>query len=100
LAIQNITSNLISGNLQNTTSSNSSKGTSNTFSNILKKSIDTVNQQQNTSDQMINKLATGGDVDLYQVLIATQKANITMQTALEIRNKAVEGYQEMMRMQV
>ncbi|MBE6183865.1 flagellar hook-basal body complex protein FliE [Heyndrickxia ginsengihumi] len=100
MAIQNITSNLISGNLQNTTSSNSSKGTSNTFSNILKKSIDTVNQQQNTSDQMINKLATGGDVDLYQVLIATQKANITMQTALEIRNKAVEGYQEMMRMQV
>ncbi|MGG1690016.1 flagellar hook-basal body complex protein FliE [Heyndrickxia ginsengihumi] len=95
-----MTSNLISGNLQNTTSSNSSKGTSNTFSNILKKSIDTVNQQQNTSDQMINKLATGGDVDLYQVLIATQKANITMQTALEIRNKAVEGYQEMMRMQV
>ncbi|MCM3022489.1 flagellar hook-basal body complex protein FliE [Weizmannia ginsengihumi] len=90
----------MSGNLQNTTSSNSSKGTSNTFSNILKKSIDTVNQQQNTSDQMINKLATGGDVDLYQVLIATQKANITMQTALEIRNKAVEGYQEMMRMQV
>ncbi|NEY19609.1 flagellar hook-basal body complex protein FliE [Bacillus ginsengihumi] len=100
MAIQNITSNLISGNLQNTTSSNSSKGTSNTFSNILKKSIDAVNQQQNTSDQMINKLATGGDVDLYQVLIATQKANITMQTALEIRNKAVEGYQEMMRMQV
>nr|WP_268812449.1 flagellar hook-basal body complex protein FliE [Heyndrickxia ginsengihumi] len=95
-----MTSNLISGNLQNTTSSNSSKGTSNTFSNILKKSIDAVNQQQNTSDQMINKLATGGDVDLYQVLIATQKANITMQTALEIRNKAVEGYQEMMRMQV
>ncbi|KHD86574.1 flagellar hook-basal body protein FliE [Heyndrickxia ginsengihumi] len=90
----------MSGNLQNTTSSNSSKGTSNTFSNILKKSIDAVNQQQNTSDQMINKLATGGDVDLYQVLIATQKANITMQTALEIRNKAVEGYQEMMRMQV
>jgi len=34
------------------------------------------------------------------VMITAQKASITMQTALEIRNKAVEAYQEMMRMQM
>lgn len=49
---------------------------------------------------LTNKLARGENVDLSQVMIASQKASITMQATLEIRNKAVEAYQEMMRMSV
>ena len=52
------------------------------------------------SDTLTEKLALGQEVDLHEVMIASQKANITMQLTLEIRNKAVEAYQEMMRMQV
>lgn len=45
-------------------------------------------------------MANGENVDLHQVMITAQKASITLQAALEIRNKVVEAYQETMRMQV
>ncbi|WP_394232535.1 flagellar hook-basal body complex protein FliE [Niallia oryzisoli] len=70
------------------------------FSSFLKDSIEKVNQAQVESDKLTEKLALGQNVDLHQVMIASQKASITMQMTLEIRNKAVEAYQEMMRMQV
>ncbi|WP_256240321.1 flagellar hook-basal body complex protein FliE [Bacillus sp. V3B] len=71
-----------------------------TFSSFLKNSIEKVNQTQIESDKMTEKLALGQDVDLHEVMIASQKASVTMQLTLEVRNKAVEAYQEMMRMQV
>jgi len=74
--------------------------TQNSFASFLKESINNVNQAQNESDVLTNKLARGENVDLSQVMIASQKASITMQATLEIRNKAVEAYQEIMRMSV
>ncbi|WP_050614772.1 flagellar hook-basal body complex protein FliE [Bacillus testis] len=71
-----------------------------TFSSMLKQSLNEVNATQIQSDALTNQLANGGQVDLHSVMIASQKANIMMQTTLEVRNKAVEAYQEMMRMQV
>ncbi|WP_258921676.1 flagellar hook-basal body complex protein FliE [Heyndrickxia coagulans] len=70
------------------------------FSDLLKQSVNELNKQQNNSDNMITKLSNGENVDLYQVMVAVQKANLSMQAALEVRNKAVEGYKEMMQMQV
>ncbi|PTY75915.1 flagellar hook-basal body complex protein FliE [Heyndrickxia sporothermodurans] len=70
------------------------------FSDFLKKSIEDVNQSQIDSDILTKKMANGENVDLHQVMITAQKASITLQAALEIRNKVVEAYQETMRMQV
>ncbi|MFB6466635.1 flagellar hook-basal body complex protein FliE [Cytobacillus sp. Hz8] len=70
------------------------------FASVLKESINQVNEAQVTSDKLTEKLASGQDVDLHEVMIAGQKANITLQATIEIRNKAIEAYQEMMRMQV
>ncbi|MDQ0270233.1 flagellar hook-basal body complex protein FliE [Cytobacillus purgationiresistens] len=70
------------------------------FAEMLKHSIDTVNDGQIQSDQMTEKLARGEKVDLHDVMIASQKASVSMQLTLEVRNKAVEAYQEIMRMQV
>ncbi|MBU8877827.1 flagellar hook-basal body complex protein FliE [Bacillus sp. FJAT-29790] len=70
------------------------------FSSVLKNSIEKINEAQIQSDKMTEKLARGENVDLHQVMIASQKASITMQAALEIRNKVIEAYQETMRMQV
>ena len=70
------------------------------FADALKEAIANVNEQQNTSDMMTQKLISGGDVDLYEVMVAAQKASITLNTTIEIRNKAVEAYQEIMRMSV
>lgn len=94
--------------LPNTTSINSnSRNTEvedfkkeNNFGNYLKNAIQEVNQLQIESDKATTMLAEGKKIDLHEVMIAGQKASISMQAALEIRNKAVEAYQEIMRMQV
>ncbi|ANB55943.1 flagellar hook-basal body complex protein FliE [Anoxybacillus sp. B7M1] len=70
------------------------------FANFLKDAIQQVNDQQVAADQLTDKLVKGENVDLHQVMIAAQKAGISLQLAVEVRNKAVEAYQEMMRMQV
>lgn len=70
------------------------------FASTLKDAISKINEQQIQSDALTNKLITGGDVELHEVMIAAQKATITLNAAIEIRNKAVEAYQEMMRMQI
>lgn len=52
------------------------------------------------SDDLTTKLVNGDDVELHSVMIASQKASITMQATLEVRNKVVEAFQEMMRMSI
>ena len=59
-----------------------------------------MNEAQIVSDELTEKLAKGQNVDLHEVMIASQKSSVTMQLTLEVRNKAIEAYQEMMRMQV
>ncbi|GEK32567.1 flagellar hook-basal body complex protein FliE [Kurthia sibirica] len=70
------------------------------FSTMLKDAIGSVNEAQQSSDVMTNKLITGQDVELHDVMITAQKASVTLNTALQFRNKAVEAYQEIMRMTV
>lgn len=62
--------------------------------------LNEVNTSQNESDTMIQKLAAGEDVDLHQVLIASEQADISLRVALAIRDKLVESYREVMRMSV
>ncbi|MEO4053527.1 flagellar hook-basal body complex protein FliE [Solibacillus sp. CAU 1738] len=70
------------------------------FAQSLKNAISEVNAQQIQSDIKTEKLINGGDVDLHDVMITAQKASITLNATMEIRNKAVEAYQEIMRMSV
>ncbi|USK35698.1 flagellar hook-basal body complex protein FliE [Bacillus sp. F19] len=70
------------------------------FSDFLTQSINEVNSMQVKSDQMTAALAEGKNVQLQDVMIAAEKASVTMLATIEIRNKAVEAYQEMMRMQI
>lgn len=70
------------------------------FANELKDAISNVNNQQLASDAATNKLISGGDIDLHEVMIASQKASITLNATLEVRNKVIEAYQEIMRMSV
>lgn len=79
---------------------NQTNGNEPTFAEFLKESINQLNESQVTSDKMTETLANGGNVELHQVYIAAQKASVSMTAALEFRNKAVEAYQEIMRMTV
>lgn len=71
-----------------------------TFAQTLKEAINKVNDYQVQSDALTNKLINGENVELHDVMIAAQKASITLNAAVEIRNKVIEAYQEMMRMTV
>jgi flagellar hook-basal body complex protein FliE len=72
----------------------------NKFSSFLNAALNKVNRLQVESDEY-KKLLVTGDVDnLHDVTIAAEKANISLQLTLGIRNKVVEAYREIMRMQI
>ncbi|QAS51002.1 flagellar hook-basal body complex protein FliE [Halobacillus litoralis] len=71
-----------------------------TFSKQLKEAIEGVNDAQVASNDKTKALARGEINDLHDVMITSQKASITMQTAVEMQGKVVEAYKEVMRMQV
>lgn len=69
------------------------------FSSILKNSIDSVNQTQQTSGQLSKAFETGDpDTSLAEVMIASQKASVSFQAMLQVRNKLVESYKDVMNM--
>ncbi len=70
------------------------------FSNFLNDAIKSVNNQQIQSDVFTEKLINGQDVDLHEVMIASQKASITLNATMEVRNKVIDAYQEIMRMSI
>jgi flagellar hook-basal body complex protein FliE len=70
------------------------------FSDVLANAIEQVNIDQVQADQMTTALAAGKAPDLHSVMIAAEKATLSFQLAVQIRNKAVEAYQEIMRMQM
>lgn len=70
------------------------------FASMLKSSIDQVNAAQQDSSQMANNFELGkGDANLQDVMISLQKANVSFQTMVQVRNKLVTAYQEIMNMQ-
>jgi flagellar hook-basal body complex protein FliE len=81
--------------LQSTAPSNNP---SQNFAELLKDAINEVNRQQVESEQLSQKLVTGEVQDIHQVMIASQKASISLSLAIQVRNKVVEAYQEIMRM--
>ncbi len=70
------------------------------FSQIFKQTLDEVKAAQNHSDKLTNELVTGEVKDIHEVMIASQKASLSLQLTVQVRNKVVEAYQEVMRMQL
>lgn len=70
------------------------------FASILNKALEDVNSTQLKADDAAKKFLTGEIQDVHQVVIAMEEARLMMQLALEVRNKVVEAYQEISRMQV
>ena len=71
------------------------------FSNVLKLSLDSVSQAQSKSEAMQKAFVLGDDkVSLSDTMIAMQKASINFQTTVQVRNKFVQAYNDIMNMQV
>jgi len=74
------------------------QGTS--FMDHLKQGISEVNQMQKTADKMSMEVASGKSENLHETMLATTQAELTFNLMVQLRNRALEAYQEVMRMQV
>lgn len=70
------------------------------FLTTLQDSIRQVNEIQAQADQAVTDLAVGKNQDLHQTMIALEKADISFQLMMQVRNKIVSAYEEILRMQI
>lgn len=76
------------------------KSSNSTFGDVLKSELDKVNESQVASEQLTEKFIKGDDVDVHNVMVAGEEAKLSLQLAVQVRNKLVEAYQEISRMQL
>ncbi len=70
------------------------------FSNVLGQLVGEVNSKQAIASQTVQDLQAGNNVSLHQAMIAMEEASVSFQLMVEVRNRLLESYQELMRMQV
>ncbi len=70
------------------------------FAGLLREAVTQTEGLQHEADALVEQVARGHSGDLATTMIAIEKAQISFQLMLQVRNKVVEAYQEIMRMQV
>lgn len=98
MAVQgvNLTSNGITLPVKNATNSDEAIN----FKDIFMDALNNVNTLEQESAKMTEDFIAGRTDDIHSVLIASEKATISLQFVIEVRNKVMEAYQEIMRMQI
>ena len=72
----------------------------NSFSQLLKDAVGQIDGLQKTADSNRIKLATGQPVDLHEVTFSAEQASLAFQLGLQVRNKLIDAYQEIARLQI
>src|SRR5690625_470421 len=72
----------------------------NQLKNIFKNALEKVSKVENEANVQQQLLINGKTEDLHQVMLAAQKATITIETAVQIQQKVIDAYNEVMRMQI
>ena len=73
---------------------------SKSFGEFFSEALNKVNDLQLQSEQLTNDFAAGKTDNIHQVMIAAEKADISLQFTMQIRNKIMDAYNEIMRMQI
>ena len=71
-----------------------------TFGDLFQEALQKVNRQQLEAEASLQGLVTGDVEDLHRVMIATEKARLSLQLTVQMTNKVIEAYREITRMQV
>jgi flagellar hook-basal body complex protein FliE len=82
------------------TPSTSSAGQSGDFQKVLTGAISQVESLNNSAADSVQKFLRGDNEELHTTILATQKAELAFQLGLQVRNKVVDAYQEIMKMQM
>lgn len=94
---------LLPNKLDTNTSTGQSDQTSDSsadFSAMLKDALKDVNNAQLQADDAVQKVLSGESKDIHSTMIALQKADVSLKMMLEVRNKMMDAYQEIMRTQI
>ncbi|MCB2297169.1 flagellar hook-basal body complex protein FliE [Clostridium tagluense] len=70
------------------------------FLDTLKEKLNEVNDKQIESDNITQKFIKGEEDDIHKVMLSTEEAKLSLELAVQIRNKLVDAYQEFNRMQI
>lgn len=75
-------------------------GNAASFANVLKSKLSDLNASQADSASAMQDMATGRVDDVAQTMLRIEQASVSMQMATQVRNKVIEAYQEVLRMQM
>ena len=70
------------------------------FGSTVRQAVESLDNSQKSAEQEVTRAVTGESTDLHKTIIALQSADLNFQFALQVRNKLVGAYEEIMRMQV
>jgi flagellar hook-basal body complex protein FliE len=70
------------------------------FGEMLKESLNEVNKMQLDADKSVEDLATGKNKNIHETMIAISQADMAFRMTMQVRNKVVDAYQEIMRMSI
>lgn len=86
-------------NAANKTKEAQTDNTLQSFGDLLKDQLQQINELQGQANKSVEIYAMGGDIELHNVIIAVEKADMALQMAAQVRNRLVSAYQEVSRMQ-
>lgn len=75
-------------------------GSGGTFSDVLRNSVEKVNEMQHQANQAINELVAGRSKNIHETMLTIERADTSLKLAMQVRNKILDAYREIMRMQV
>ena len=78
----------------------SAEATGGSFGDVVKGAVEALDKTQKGAEHEIAQAVTGETPDLHRTLIALQTADLSFQLGLQVRNKLIGAYEEIMRMQV
>jgi len=81
-------------------SATSARAAAKSFGDMLEQAVDQVNTLQTQADKLAQDLAAGKLENLHTVMVAMSKASLALEFTIQVRNKVIEAYQELMRTQV
>ncbi|MGY5239900.1 flagellar hook-basal body complex protein FliE [Clostridium tertium] len=70
------------------------------FQSALKDSLDKLNEKQINADNITNDFISGKDVEVHEMMLSMEESKMSLQLAIQVRNKVVEAVQELTRMQL
>ena len=81
-------------------SASSAEPTDGSFQDVLKNAISQVESSRSAADKSVQQFLSGEGEDLHSTILASQRADLEFQMFMQVRNKVVSAYQEIMKMQM